>query len=90
MISFWPNIKGLFVSKSNSNAYKGFGYNSYGTGALSSEAISGVTGYTVGDSANQNYNQYGIGLNAHNSTATYVDSGKVYPLSLALNFIIKA
>lgn len=30
-----------------------------------------------------------IQFNANDSTATYVDSGKVYPLSLALNFIIK-
>lgn len=31
-----------------------------------------------------------IGFNAHTSNAVYTDSGKVYPLSLALNFIIKA
>lgn len=30
-----------------------------------------------------------IQFNANDSTATYVDNGKVYPLSLALNFIIK-
>lgn len=28
-------------------------------------------------------------FNAHDSKAVYIDSGKVYPLSLALNFIIK-
>ena len=33
--------------------------------------------------------QQNLMFNAHNSTATYVDSGNVYPLSLALNFIIK-
>ena len=32
----------------------------------------------------------GIELNAHNSNSVYTDSGKVYPLSLALNFIIKS
>lgn len=32
---------------------------------------------------------YEINLNAHNSNAVYTDNGKVYPLSLALNFIIK-
>ena len=31
-----------------------------------------------------------IGFDAHSSNAVYTDSGKVYPLSLALNFIIKA
>ena len=33
--------------------------------------------------------QQNLLFNAHDSTATYVNSGKVYPLSLALNFIIK-
>ena len=31
-----------------------------------------------------------ITLNAHSSNSVYTDSGKVYPLSLALNFIIKS
>lgn len=30
-----------------------------------------------------------IGLDASRSNSVYTDSGKVYPLSLALNFIIK-
>jgi len=30
-----------------------------------------------------------LGLNANSSNNIYTDSGKVYPLSLALNFIIK-
>ncbi len=30
-----------------------------------------------------------LSVNAHDSVTTYTDSGKVYPLSLALNFIIK-
>ena len=31
-----------------------------------------------------------INFNANNSNSIYTDSGKVYPLSLALNFIIKS
>ena len=31
-----------------------------------------------------------VSINAHNSNSIYTDSGKVYPLSVALNFIIKA
>ena len=31
----------------------------------------------------------GFSFNAHLSNSIYTDSGKVYPLSLALNFIIK-
>ena len=31
-----------------------------------------------------------ITFNAHDSNSVYTDSGKVYPLSLALNFIIKS
>ena len=31
-----------------------------------------------------------LGLNVHNSNSMYTDLGKVYPLSLALNFIIKS
>ena len=45
--------------------------------------------------------QYGIGggsggylnivaFNAHNSNSIYTDNGKIYPASVALNFIIKA
>jgi len=30
-----------------------------------------------------------VGINANSSNSVYQDSGKVYPLSLALNFIIK-
>ena len=32
---------------------------------------------------------YKPSFNAHNSNSIYTDSGKVYPQSLALNFIIK-
>lgn len=33
---------------------------------------------------------YAFAFHANNSNSIYRDSGKVYPLSLALNFIIKA
>ena len=39
--------------------------------------------------AGGNYNRGSLNFNAHNSNTVYTDSGKVYPLSLALNFIIK-
>ena len=35
-------------------------------------------------------NRSDVSFDAHNSNSVYTDSGKVYPLSLALNFIIKA
>lgn len=46
----------------------------------------GSTGTTVGNGFTNN----GVGFDAKNSNAIYTDSGHVYPLSLALNFIIKA
>ena len=55
-------------------------------GAFSRSASSGVPySNTTGSSASTK-----VTFKASASTATYVDSGKVYPLSLALNFIIKA
>lgn len=36
------------------------------------------------------YFQRTLTMNASNSNTVFTDSGKVYPLSLALNFIIKA
>jgi len=55
------------------------------TGAFSADFKS--MGYaTAGNSANL---AYAFAFHANNSNSTYKDSGKVYPLSLALNFIIK-
>ena len=45
-------------------------------------------GFNVGGTGGMG--TYGIELNAHNSNSVYTDSGHVYSLSLALNFIIKA
>ena len=76
-----PNIKGIcnltisnyIMPSADSGALKG--------------ASGNHSGFAV--SNNQFSNNTQIKFNANNSTATYVDSGKVYPLSLALNFIIK-
>nr|DAE20586.1 MAG TPA: Baseplate wedge protein [Siphoviridae sp. ctJ3t72] len=56
------------------------------SGALKG-AIGNYGGYAVSNSTFSTNTQ--IQFNANDSTATYVDNGHVYPLSLALNFIIK-
>lgn len=56
------------------------------SGALKG-ASGGYGGYTVPNTTAWTNTQ--IQFNANDSTATYVDNGHVYPLSLALNFIIK-
>ena len=56
------------------------------SGALSQIEFTANTGYVAGTSVGGIRNIF----NAHNSNSIYVDNGKVYPLSLALNFIIKA
>ena len=75
-----PNITGTFKNVRNSCTPVDC------TGAIISELIRDRDG----PATNPNINDYGFSFNAHSSTATYVDSGKVYPLSLALNFIIKS
>lgn len=45
------------------------------------------TGIKLGGSGS--YKQLELFFDAHNANSIYADSGKVYPLSLALNFIIK-
>lgn len=56
-------------------------------------ALSFVTGncQRISSISTTSSNGYtGFSVNANSSNAVYTDSGKVYPLSLALNFIIKA
>ncbi|SFJ73880.1 hypothetical protein SAMN04487865_1001100 [Succinivibrio dextrinosolvens] len=50
------------------------------------------TGHRLSNVGLQNgaANLFEDGFSAHNSNSIYTDSGKVYPLSLALNFIIKS
>lgn len=45
--------------------------------------------YSVQGTSNQTAHHV-LNMNLRSSNATYTDSGKVYPLSLALNFIIKS
>ena len=78
-----PNITGYFGSHGGNVR----GVFAYASGAFSTGDIyaGGMPTYTGSGSCTSV-----ITYDAHNSTATYVDGGKVYPLSLALNFIIKA
>ena len=74
-----PNILG----NNGINYVAGAGFRS-GSGALTSKnsqnyATSGLI----------DRKSFELTLNAHNSNSIYTDSGKVYPLSFALNFIIK-
>lgn len=61
----------------------------------SSPVASGAMNVTVQTSARDatgaigTWKYYTIGVNGSGSSSIYTDSGKVYPLSLALNFIIK-
>lgn len=76
-----PNIKGIC----------NLGIADYINSLKDSGALKGARG-NYGGFAVSNYTfstNTQIQFNANDSTATYVDSGKVYPLSLALNFIIK-
>ena len=58
--------------------------NGEGGGAFSHRNGSQKGSASSGNGANDLFD-----FDAHNSNAVYTDSGKVYPLSLALNFIIK-
>ena len=75
-----PNITGYFYYLTHGTVNNG-----EAGGAFSHSNGSQKGSASSGNGANDLFD-----FNAHNSTSTYVDSGKVYPLSLALNFIIKA
>ena len=67
----------------------GFGARGYGDGVF--YAIEAhLKRALIGSGSSQIEMTNGIRFNAHNSNSVYTDSGKVYPLSLALNFIIKS
>ena len=65
-----------------------------GTGAPQVTALDGQGGRNIPIryASGCIYNPFpaGLGIDASRSNATYTDNGKVYPLSLTLNYIIKA
>lgn len=73
-----PNINGSVVSGNIFNYAMWVG--AFTCGELSTGNIR----------SGQNNGVYQATFDAHNSNSIYTDSGKVYPLSLALNFIIKS
>jgi microcystin-dependent protein len=89
-----PNINGDYRlggvgSTSNVNVSLGWGMIStaYPSGALSAKVGSCNA---VSNVPSASYNQaYGLDFNANSSNSIYTDSGKVYPASIALNFIIR-
>ena len=72
-----PNITGTIGNCGSTN----------GTGALSATALGGLW---AAPSSSGGFHNLTLRVNANTSNAVYTDSEKVYPLSLALNFIIKA
>ena len=61
------------------------------TGAYSSSVLTSANSYNWSANTSDNYMDiYSILFRASSSNSVYTNSGKVYPLSLALNFIIKA
>ena len=78
-----PNITGLFdIYDANGYAMRG-----YGTGAVyCTEGSYRQPAITSGSGSGMN----AFNINSAYSNSIYTDSGHVYPLSLALNFIIKA
>ena len=76
-----PNITGQI-----GDIMSGPGY-THTNGAFSASEV--FVSYTLQRYPDLNFNYQYPGFNAHNSNAVYTDSGKVYPLSIALNFIIK-
>lgn len=80
-----PNITGAFSYKVDSGGTCGVGVR-HAVGAFAEESIAplGTLQFTSTYSGSLS-----IGMNAHNSNSVYTNNGRVYPASLALNFIIK-
>lgn len=57
----------------------------YAGGAFSQTGFAANNGFVTGTDFGGIVNNF----NAHNSNSIYADNGKVYPASIALNFIIK-
>ena len=82
-----PNITGTYGTRAYIR-YPNSIYEPHDSGALYYRTDS--TYQVANVSSTEGYDLGLTCLDASRSVATYVDSGKVYPLSLALNFIIKA
>ena len=78
------NALGTYIAEQLPNITGQFGIVLYGYASGAFTTGTKGTGITSNPSTD-----YRIDFNAHNSNSIYTDSGKVYPLSLALNFIIK-
>lgn len=77
-----PNITGNIRVSAN---YQGTALYMSASGAFSSLG----SGTIANISSSSQSGQYGAELNLNRSNVIYTDNGKVYPLSLALNYIIK-
>lgn len=84
-----PNIRGKLDPTITSLAPWLFYGGSTRTGAFADSPIKNFTNHPR-DDVNGGNLLGGLDLNASNSNSVYTDGGKVYPLSLALNFIIKS
>ena len=84
-----PNIRGNLDPNITSLAPWLFYEASIRTGAFADSPIKNFTYHPRNDMSGGNLIG-GLDLNASNSNSAYTDRGKVYPLSLALNFIIKS
>jgi len=80
-----PNIRGSFSHKVDSGGTCGVGVrHAEGAFVADSSAAEGTLQFT-----SVYIGSLSIGMQAHNSNSVYTDNGKVYPASIALNFIIK-
>lgn len=87
------NALGAQISEQLPNITGKQGFLAWSVSSLSYSGALNPAGPSVDNADNGvggNYKGYSsLALNARNSNAIYTDNGKVYPLSLALNFIIK-
>lgn len=84
------NALGSYIAEQLPNIKGDFGWEGYGLYKTASGAFSGVSSTVLNFSQLSGSSTFSvIKLDASNSNSVYTDSGKVYPLSLALNFIIK-
>lgn len=81
------NALGAYISEQLPNITGGFYADTYTTGYGSGAFSSSTNNYSNEAGSNRAYAYFSFA--AHKSNAIYTDNGKVYPMSLALNFIIK-
>lgn len=83
------NALGTYISEQLPNIKGSSSFHAWSvTGGYQAFSVDGAGTYTQG-TGEQDPGYYLFNFNAHNSNSVYTDNGKVYPLSLALNFIIK-